>query len=531
MIQKSFLTALVFFSGICVNESWTRSSEHESHDDECPLWHIRNSNGDCECGASLNGVISCDKKFIHVENGYCLTWNNLTKNKILELHRCLFTHWVFPQTERYSIPNNMSGEKLVYRICNSFNRQGTKCSQCISGYGPAVFSDSITCADCSKHRYLWILNLMFQLTIVTLMCLVFMIFQIKGTSSPLNIIIVYIQNIAFVGEFSTLRYVGPKANIIIITILGIWNLDYFRLVLPPLCISPSLKVINCVLFQYILAIYPLLFTGIVYFCIDHPRFVICCSPFKKCLSRAGKMWDPKRTILHTFATFFLLSYTKLLFTSISLLLAVRSYNIMGQIVSNSTVLLFDPSIRFLHSEHVPYASIAFFILFTCIIPPPLLLMLYPTKLFKNCIGCLGFQRWDVLHHIMDVFQGWYKDGTEGTIDYRFLSAFFLILRIAHGGKIIVISFLDDKKECVLFQDIFVGIFQVSMGVLFFVLKPYKKVWMSNVDGIIFTMAGCYYLVETFNNNMLNIFIIASVVVVVILCVVYKIFKSCWACRT
>ena len=108
------------------------------------------------------------------------------------------------------------------------------------------------------------------------------------------------------------------------TILGIWNLDYFRLVLPPLCVSSSLKAIHCVLFQYILAIYPLLFTGIIYFCIDRQRFVIC-SPLIKCLNKFCKSWDPKRTILHTFATVSLLSHTKLLFISLSLLLAEIPY--------------------------------------------------------------------------------------------------------------------------------------------------------------------------------------------------------------
>ena len=53
----------------------------------------------------------------------------------------------------------------------------------------------------------------------------------------------------------------------------------------------------------------------------------------------------------------------------------------------------------------------------------------------------------------------------------------------------MITLLDNKKERVLMEIIFVGIFQVSMGVLFFILKSYKKVWMSNVDGIIFTLVG------------------------------------------
>lgn len=84
-----------------------------------------------------------------------------------------------------------------------------------------------------------------------------------------------------------------------------------------------------------------------------------------------------------------------------------------------------------------------------------------------------------------MFQGCYKDGTEGTVDYRLLSAFFLILQIAHGGKKTVANTLLDDKKVHVFMQIFNGIFHVSMGVLFFLLKPYKKVWMSNVDGIIF----------------------------------------------
>ena len=51
-------------------------------------------------------------------------------------------------------------------------------------------------------------------------------------------------------------------------------------------------------------------------------------------------------------------------------------------------------------------------------------------------------------------------------------------------KTVANTLLDDKKVHV-FMQIFNGIFHVSMGVLFFLLKPYKKVWMSNVDGIIF----------------------------------------------
>ena len=85
------------------------------------------------------------------------------------------------------------GERLNRFTCGDYNRQGRYYRQCIDGYGPALFSDNTTCTDCSKHRHLWISNLIFQLFMVTVLCLLLILFQIKGTSSPLNVIIIYAQ--------------------------------------------------------------------------------------------------------------------------------------------------------------------------------------------------------------------------------------------------------------------------------------------------------------------------------------------------
>ena len=50
------------------------------------------------------------------------------------------------------------------------------------------------------------------------------------------------------------------------------------------------------------------------------------------------------------------------------------------------------------------------------------------------LSCLRFQRWDILNQIMDIFQGWFKDGTDGTRDYRPLSALYLLYRIALSSE-------------------------------------------------------------------------------------------------
>ena len=78
-------------------------------------------------------------------------------------------------------------------MCGKLNCQGVQCKQCISGYGPAALSDGISCANCSEHRHLWILNLLLQVSLLVTMFVIIMVLQIKGTASPWNIIITYSQ--------------------------------------------------------------------------------------------------------------------------------------------------------------------------------------------------------------------------------------------------------------------------------------------------------------------------------------------------
>ena len=142
--------------------------------------------------------------------------------------------------------------------------------------------------------------------------------------------------------------------------------------------------------------------------------------------------------MNTCVTFVFLAYSKLLCTSVNLILGVQSYDTKGDIVLDSTVLFYDPSVKFFHSEHIPYAVLALSVIVVFVLLPPLLLLLYPTRLFRKCLNCCGFQRWDILYLIADVFQGWYKDGTDGTPDYRALSALYMLMRIVCGAGFLML---------------------------------------------------------------------------------------------
>ena len=93
--------------------------------------------------------------------------------------------------------------------------------------------------------------------------------------------------------------------------------------------------------------------------------------------------------------------------------------------------------------------------------------------------------------IMDIFQGWYKDGTEGTYDYRSLSALYMLLRVALSCIFVVVLLNGIRSDWYLF-----GLSHVFLGTFFLIVKPYKKKWMSESDGLILVSFGTFILTNT-----------------------------------
>ena len=507
--MASYICILRYF----VSFSCILSASSES---VCPLWHSVNTNIDndqCVCCDSLKGVVKCEKGYVKIQDGHCMTWNNDTNS--IEVSLCLQTHQphynVCGTYGSYRIPNNISSHELNSMVCGSYNRQGSHCSQCTDGCGPAIFTDSVSCASCSKRKYLWILNLSMQLTTVTLMYLIVIILQIKGASSPLNVIITYSQLFINGLKYGSglhrrlLCFIGKDLTKFIIAIFGIWNLDFFHVYIPPLCVSQSLTTISILLFDYIIALYPFLLTGIVLICVKlHDKnfkiIVVLSFPLRKLFKSLN--WNPRKSILSTFVTFFLLVYSRFLYVSINFLFVTKSYNCNGS--TGPAVLLYDPSIRFLHSEHIPYAIFVFSVIVIFVLLPPLLLLVYPTRLFRKCLRCCGFQRWDILHPIMDVFQGWYKDGTQGTRDYRSLSALYMLIRIGFVSMVFTLHLMDIKDDG-LMEWIGPGITHICLAMFFFIVKPYKKDWMNHADGVILVLCGCLTLAQNYYYKIVYIF--------------------------
>ena len=93
------------------------------------------------------------------------------------------------------------------------------------------------------------------------------------------------------------------------TLYGIWNLDFFRSLIPPICLP--LNTMQTMALDYLVAVYPLLLLTCFYVLLRaHDRgcrlVVRLWRPFLWCTARLRQQWNIRRSIIDAFTTFFLL---------------------------------------------------------------------------------------------------------------------------------------------------------------------------------------------------------------------------------
>ena len=405
----------------------------------CPTWqYLEDGHNEtvCKCGSTLGGVVWCysneNTNWTRLQLRYCMTYDSTSTMTLVG--SCPFSNSI-PESHivdrvYVNLPRNVS--ELNSFTCGVLNRVGTLCGQCKPGLGPAVLSYKLPCVECPHAPYGLLLYLFLAFFPTTVLFLLVVIFQVRATFPPLNII-------AFGSQVAVLPmsihphillYGGTTtSNYLLLSIYGIWNLDFFRDILPAFCISDKLTNMHTLSLDYLVAFYPLVLIVLTYILIElHARdckLVVCIwRPFNVCFARWRRRWDPKASIVHAFATFLLLSYTKILFVSYNFLGYAQTYNSSGD--EGPKLLYFDASVQYFSHKHLPFAILAVFVLFTFVFLPPLFLCLYPTRMFQRCLGYCRI-RWHALHAFAAAFNGCYKDGTNGTRDYRYFGGFYLVL--------------------------------------------------------------------------------------------------------
>lgn len=142
-------------------------------------------------------------------------------------------------------------------------------------------------------------------------------------------------------------------------------------------ISSSAGVLPTIALDYVIAIYPFILMLISYLLIvvyDRSRIVaVMCRPCRILFSLFRKNWDMKTSVIDSNATFFALSYVKIVSVTFELLVQVKIMNSTQTTPWDSIMHAGD--IEYLGSEHHPYAILAIIMSIVFVILPVILLAL------------------------------------------------------------------------------------------------------------------------------------------------------------
>ena len=425
------------------NATVTESNGHSrcSSDRTCPTWSVCDSKEKiCKCGKDHNYAIACDSERVisAVLDCHCVTYDQDSESTYLG--SCFYNcdHFSFTITRDTHYEKLPTTESLINNsVCTPFHRTGLLCGDCEDGHSPLVFSYNLSCVECPDGHKNWWKFILVAFVPLTFFYFLVVVFNINVTSSRLHGVVWFSQSIsapelvrlAMVG-FTTYR--ASLSAIALKTLLifySYWNLDILRSVMPDICLNVT--TLQALALDYLLALYPFLLIILSYFIIElYDRkcvFIVAVwKPFYKMLTRLQTSWNVRTSVIDSFATFFLLSYVKIISVSADILIPTQIY----KLVSNKTTfgVYYTPSVEYFGHEHLPYAILALTLLalFVCI--PTLTLILYPFQFFQKFLSLFPFN-WHFLRAFVDSYQGCYKDGTEpGTSDCRWFASVELLIR-------------------------------------------------------------------------------------------------------
>ena len=439
--------------------------------------------------------MKCTKSGALLKLGYCMTYEEGSGFDVgvcanVEVHRVGLN----VTTDNYiSLPNNISD--LNDYMCGPMNRQGPMCSQCADDFGLAVFSVGHTCTNCTGTWYGVPLYLFTEFVPITIFFFIVMFFHINLTSAPMVAFVLFSQ--IAVSTFSTIisnRLVFSSTMIynflnILISFYGIWNLDFFRFIIPPFCVSPQIKPVHINFLYFISAIYPLFLIAMSWMVIHlHSRnfkpVVWLWNKLKQnlCYCRCfNSNRDSAKTMIDVFATFFLLSYAKFVFASLRNLYYGVSWNLKNLSLLHKTFHVYsDPNVKYFEKEHLPFAIISILIFLLAVLPVPLLLALYPirsvrTLLLNKCP--IGSRTVTAINIFVQKFYSCYRDKTEGGRDMRSLVSMYFSLRLL--ASLFTINQIPGKISFSILVFIY-----TSCSTLIALAQPYKRRYMTIVDTLI-----------------------------------------------
>ena len=455
-------------------------NNHCNNDSTCPTWFTCNSDDRCECKNSDNDGIMCNNErlFSALLVCYCVTYD--------EESGSTYAGPCFYHYESFNAINTGGDERAVYDLlpqnpkklindsaCTHFHRRGLLCGDCEEGYSPLVLSYNLSCVQCPDAQRNWWKFIVAGFTPITLFYLFIVLFNINVTSSRLHGF-VWISQMATMPAFVRMVFLNLEVHgnqLVIGKIFAVlysyWNLDFFRSVLPNICLNVT--TIQALALEYLIALYPFVliissYLMLVLYDRECSVLVYAWKPFKILQAKVQRSWDIRTSIIDSFSTFFLLSCVKILSITCDILIPTQIQKLGSN--ERQLALYYSPSVSYFGDYHLPYAIFAILMLIIFVIIPTIVFILYPCQFFQKFLSLFPIN-WHFLHAFVDSFQGCYKDGTEpGTFDCRWFSVILLIIKPLH--------FLIFGLTLSSMYFVYATVIFTLLMILLINIQPYKK---------------------------------------------------------
>ena len=472
----------------------------------------------------IRDSVTCGGNDTFIDSNYIITYN---KNKRLvsvsgtDCYWSAYSGYNMTKPGYILLPKNIS--TLNDYMCGPLNRKGFLCGECSDGFGPSMVLTACTdkCYNCSEAWHGMTLYLFLELVPITVFYLFVLTFRVSVTSAPMTCFIMYSQLIIITSSFSwcepLLRQVqftkaGDLKSVskVIFTLYGVFNLAFFRYIVPPFCISRHLKSIHVAWLGYVSAFYPILLIVLTWVCVelhghDFRLVVRLWEPFHRCFVRLRRGWDTRSDLIDVFASFFLLSYSKIMYQTLIMLnnYEIYDFSLVDDHISNSYVLGADVRIVLGSAEYVVTAVILGLIFCLFNLLPIVLLVFYPYKIFRMVLSKCKLDG-IALNTFVEKFQHCYRDGLDGGRDMRSFSGLYFLLII-----VLFVVVLINRALSLSFKPWFLqGTIFLFSALLVALCRPYKKTYMNVLDTLSLSHLAtlCHLVLSDSESNFIWCFI-------------------------
>ena len=200
----------------------------------------------------------------------CVTYDNHTNESVAGL--CPYSCIAHLGEQIYQLPTTRNNFNEL--TCGVWKREGPLCSKCIQGYGIPLHSYDSHCVNCSSSFQIKEVFKFLAVSLIppTVLCIMVAVLHLNALHPPWSAFVLVAQILSTPVIMQTLlNYANVKnyengwiPSMVTATIYGLWNLDFFRALYKPTCISPSITTTQSYAIEGAIGLYPLALLVVLY---------------------------------------------------------------------------------------------------------------------------------------------------------------------------------------------------------------------------------------------------------------------------